>query len=134
MNAKATFDRIRNPAAGIASIRRVLFADIVAIETPDPATRILPIKEPDASFLATPALPYNCICGAAKLAEGPNFPAQTVLGSGPFVFVEHRNGAHWVRGKALRQPEGPADPVDGLRPGGLTGPLRGYAAHGDRTG
>ena len=95
-DVQATFDRIRNPPAGIVSIRRELFADITSIEAPDPATVIVRIKEPDASFLDTLALPYNCIYSAAKLAEDPNFPAKTVMGSGPFVFVEHQNGSHWV--------------------------------------
>lgn len=95
-DVKATFDRIRNPPEGIVSIRKELFADIVSIDTPDLSTVVMRIKEPDASFLDTLALPYNCIYSAAKLAEDANFPAKTVMGSGPFEFVEHRNGAHWV--------------------------------------
>jgi peptide/nickel transport system substrate-binding protein len=114
-DVKASFDRIRNPSAGIVSIRKELFADIVAIEAPDPATLIMRIKAPDASFLATLALPYNCIYSAAKLAEDPNFPAQTVLGSGPFVFVEHRNGSHWI-GKRFDRYWDPDKPyLDGFR-------------------
>src|SRR5436190_2835067 len=50
-DVKATFDRIRNPPAGIVSIRKELFADIASIDTPDPATVVMRIKEPDASFL-----------------------------------------------------------------------------------
>jgi peptide/nickel transport system substrate-binding protein len=95
-DVKATFDRIRNPPDGIVSIRKELFADIVSIDTPDLATVIMKIKEPDASFLDTLALPYNCIYSAAKLAEDANFPAKIVMGSGPFVFVEHQNGSHWI--------------------------------------
>lgn len=95
-DVKATFDRIRNPPAGIVSIRKELFADIASIDTPDPATVVMKIKAPDASFLDTLALPYNCLYSAAKLAEDANFPAKAVMGSGPFVFVEHRNGSHWV--------------------------------------
>src|SRR5258706_12252925 len=60
------------------------------------------IKEPDPSFLGALALPYNCIYSAAKLAEDANFPAKTVMGSGPFVFVQHQNGSHWV-GKRFDQ-------------------------------
>jgi peptide/nickel transport system substrate-binding protein len=56
-DVQATFDRIRNPPAGIVSIRKELFADIAAIDTPDPATVVMKIKAPDASFLDTLALP-----------------------------------------------------------------------------
>jgi peptide/nickel transport system substrate-binding protein len=66
-DVQATFDRIRNPPAGIVSIRKELFADITSIETPDLATVVMKIKEPDASFLGSLALPYNCIYSAAKL-------------------------------------------------------------------
>jgi peptide/nickel transport system substrate-binding protein len=86
-DVKATFDRIRNPPAGIVSIRKELFADIASIDTPDPATVVMKLREPDASFLDTLALPYNCLYSADRLAEDPNFPAKTVMGSGPFVFV-----------------------------------------------
>ena len=95
-DVKATFDRIRNPPAGIVSIRKELFADIASIEAPDPATVVMKLREPDASFLDTLALPYNCLYSADRLAEDANFPAKTVMGSGPFVFVEHRAGSHWT--------------------------------------
>src|SRR5262245_2724744 len=95
-DVKATFDRLRAPPAGIISIRQALFADIVAIDTPDPATAVMKLKKSDASFLDALALPYNCIYSAERLAQDANYPAKTVMGSGPFVFVEHVNGSHWV--------------------------------------
>ena len=95
-DVKATFDRPRNPPAGIVSIRQALFSDIVSIETPDPSTVVMKLKAPDASFLDTLALPYNCIYSADRLAHGANYPAKTVMGSGPFVFVEHVNGSPWI--------------------------------------
>ena len=95
-DVKATFDRLRAPPAGIVSIRQALFADITGIATPDPHTVVMTLKAPDASFLGTVALPYNCIYSAAKLAEDPAFPAKKVLGTGPFVFGEHVNGASWT--------------------------------------
>jgi len=114
-DVKASFDRMRDPPAGVVSIRKELFADIVSIEAPDPATVVMKIKQPDASFLETLALPYNCIYSAAKLAEDANFPAKTVMGSGPFVFVEHRNGSHWV-GKRFDKYWEPGKPyLDGFR-------------------
>lgn len=99
---KATFDRLRAPPDGVISIRKALFADITSIETPDPATVVMKLKAPDASFLSTLALPYNCVYSADKLAQDPQFPSKTVMGSGPYVFVEHQNGAHWT-GKRFDQ-------------------------------
>jgi peptide/nickel transport system substrate-binding protein len=114
-DVKATFDRIRNPPEGIVSIRKELFSDIASIDTPDPATVVMRIKAPDASFLETLALPYNCIYSAAKLVEDANFPAKTVMGSGPFVFVEHRNGSHWVGKKFDKYWEKGKPYLDGFR-------------------
>lgn len=95
-DVKATFDRLRAPPAGVVSIRQALFADITSVEAPDAATVVMTIKAPDASFLDTLALPYNCIYSADRLAEDPNFPSKKVMGSGPFVFTEHVNGAYWT--------------------------------------
>jgi peptide/nickel transport system substrate-binding protein len=95
-DVKATFDRLRSPPTGILSIRQALFGDIVSIDTPDPSTVVMKLKAPDASLLDTLALPYNCIYSADRLAQDANYPAKTVMGSGPFVFVEHVNGSHWI--------------------------------------
>ncbi|HJZ33225.1 MAG TPA: ABC transporter substrate-binding protein [Hyphomicrobiaceae bacterium] len=114
-DVKATFDRLRSPPAGVLSIRQALFADIVGIDTPDPSTVVMRLKAPDASFLDTLALPYNCIYSADRLAQDANYPAKTVMGSGPFVFVEHVNGSHWV-GKRFDKYWDPDRPyLDGFR-------------------
>lgn len=95
-DVKATFDRIRNPPAGIISIRQALFEGIASVEAPDPTTVVMKLKAPDASILDSIGLPYNCIYSAARLEKDANFPAKNVMGSGPFVFVEHRPGSHWI--------------------------------------
>jgi peptide/nickel transport system substrate-binding protein len=95
-DVKATFDRIRNPTAGIISIRQALFEGIASVEAPDPTTVVMKLKAPDASILDSIGLPYNCIYSAARLEKDANFPAKNVMGSGPFVFVEHRPGSHWI--------------------------------------
>lgn len=95
-DVKATFDRIRNPPAGIISIRQALFEGIASVEAPDPTTVVMKLKAVDASILDSIALPYNCIYSAARLEKDANFPAKNVMGSGPFVFVEHRPGSHWI--------------------------------------
>ena|SRR5215831_12396299 len=46
-------------------------------------------------MLANFASPWNCIYSAARLKEDPLFPKTHVLGTGPFVFVEHVKGNHW---------------------------------------
>src|SRR6202008_67957 len=37
-DVKATYERLRNPPAGVVSTRKATFADIDGIETPDPLT------------------------------------------------------------------------------------------------
>src|SRR5262245_21223138 len=114
-DVKATFDRLRAPPAGIISIRQALFADIVTIDTPDPATVVMQLKAPDAAFLDTLALPYNCIYSAERLSQDANYPAKSVMGSGPFFFVEHVKCSHWV-GKRFDKYWDSAKPyLDGFR-------------------
>jgi len=114
-DVKATFDRLRSPPAGIVSIRQALFSDIVSIDTPDPSTVVVKLKAPDASFLDTLALPYNCIYSADRLAQDANYPAKTVMGSGPFVFVEHINGSHWIGKRFERYWDNDKPYLDGFR-------------------
>jgi peptide/nickel transport system substrate-binding protein len=114
-DVKATFDRLRSPPAGIVSIRQALFSDIVSIDTPDANTVVMKLKAPDASFLDTLALPYNCIYSADRLAQDANYPAKTVMGSGPFVFVEHVNGSHWIGKRFERYWDDNKPYLDGFR-------------------
>ncbi|MFX8968936.1 ABC transporter substrate-binding protein, partial [Acinetobacter baumannii] len=55
-DVKATFDRLRAPPPGVVSIRQALFAGIASIDTPDPRTVVMTLKEPDSSFLDTVGL------------------------------------------------------------------------------
>ena len=103
-DVKASFDRIRNPPAGIVSIRKERFADIASIDAPDPATVVMQLKAPTHRSSAALALPYNCIYSADRLAQDPNFPAKTVMGSGPFVFVEHRDMQRMIISEANSVP------------------------------
>ncbi len=93
---KATFDRLRKPAEGVLSVRKAVFEDIESIETPDASTVIFKLDQADPNFLDVVALPYNCVYSAAVLAKDPRAPEKTVMGTGPFVFVEHVNGASWT--------------------------------------
>ncbi len=92
---KATYERIINPPPGIVSARRVDYAAISSIATPDPLTVVFQLAWPDAAALENFASPWNGIYSAARLTEDPHFPDAHVLGTGPFVFVEHVNGQYW---------------------------------------
>ena len=93
---KATYDRLRSPPAGVRSLRAASYADVATIETPDPLTVVFKLKKQNASMLSNFASPWDCVYSAAKLKEDPKFPERNILGTGPFTFVEHVAGSHWI--------------------------------------
>jgi peptide/nickel transport system substrate-binding protein len=95
-DVKASYDRIIHPPQGVLSVRQADYGAVTGIDTPDPATVVFHLQWPDAAMLANFASPWNCIYSAAKLKEDPLFPKTHVLGTGPFVFVEHHKGDHWT--------------------------------------
>jgi peptide/nickel transport system substrate-binding protein len=95
-DVKASYERIVNPPPGVRSVRKVAYEDITAIETPDPLTVIFRLKARNASMLTNFASPWDCIYSAAKIKADPKFPEKNILGTGPFKFVEHAAGSHWV--------------------------------------
>jgi peptide/nickel transport system substrate-binding protein len=94
-DVKASYERIVHPPPGVVSARQVDYAAISGIDTPDPLTIVFHLQWPEAAMLANFASPWNCIYSARKLAEDPQFPKSNVLGTGPFVFVEHDKGRYW---------------------------------------
>ena len=95
VDVKASYQRIIHPPQGVTSSRLVDFGAISGIDTPDPLTIVFRLQWPDAAMLANFASPWNCIYSAAKLAQDPQFPKTHILGTGPFVFVEHKKGESW---------------------------------------
>jgi peptide/nickel transport system substrate-binding protein len=94
-DVKASYLRIVHPPAGVVSARQVDYASIGDIDTPTPLSLVFHLQWPDAAMLASFASPWNCIYEARKLAEDPRFPETHILGTGPFVFVEHSKGKYW---------------------------------------
>jgi peptide/nickel transport system substrate-binding protein len=92
---KATFERIANPPEGVVSVRKERFADVEAIEAPDPTTITFKLRAVNASFLTLLASPFNCIYSAAKLQQNPTYPDTEIMGSGAYRFVEHVRGSYW---------------------------------------
>ncbi len=97
-DVKATYERLRNPPAGVVSTRRATFGDIGTIETPDPLTVVFKMKAVNASMIEHFASPWNTIYAAKDLAADPAAPRSKINGTGPFIFTEHVKGGH-VAGK-----------------------------------
>jgi peptide/nickel transport system substrate-binding protein len=97
-DVKASYDRLRDPPQGVVSTRKATFADIGAIDTPDPLTVVFKMKAVNAAMLEHFASPWNCIYAAKDLAADPASPRTRINGTGPFTFVEHVKGSH-VSGK-----------------------------------
>lgn len=95
-DVKASYDRIVNPPEGVVSLRKAAYSDIASITAPDPQTVVFKLKTPNASMLANFASPWDCIYSAAKLKQDPKWPEKNIMGTGPFKFVEHAAGAHWI--------------------------------------
>jgi peptide/nickel transport system substrate-binding protein len=95
-DVKASYDRIFNPPEGVVSIRKAYYADIGAVEAPDPTTVTFTLKNRMAGVLEALASPYNCIYSAAKLKQNPRYPETEIMGSGAFTFVEHVKGSTWT--------------------------------------
>jgi peptide/nickel transport system substrate-binding protein len=95
-DVKASYDKIVFPPAGITSYRKGQYRAVEAIEAPDPQTIRFRLKWAESSFLTTLASPYSWIYRADILAKNMNWYERNVMGTGPFRFVEHVKGSHWV--------------------------------------
>ena len=121
-DVKASYQRLIHPPPGVVSARRVDYAAISSIDTPDALTVVFHLLWPDAAMLENFASPWNCIYSAAKLSQDPQFPKTHILGSGAFVFVEHVKGQYW-RGKRFDRYFQPGKPyLDGFQADFITGP------------
>src|SRR5215831_12435487 len=95
-DAKASYDKIIFPPAGVASDRQGEYLDVEAVQAPDPYTIVFRLKWPSGSFLMSLASPWNWIYKADILAKDMRWYETHVMGTGPFVFVEHVRGSHWI--------------------------------------
>lgn len=95
-DVKATYDKIIFPPSGVQSAREASYAMVKSVEAPDDHTVIFRLKWPAASLLANLASPWNPIYKAETLAKDPHWYEKNIMGSGPFTFVEHVKGSHWV--------------------------------------
>ncbi len=92
----ASYQRIIHPPPGVFSARQAEYGAISSIDTPNPTTAVFHLQWPEAVMPQNFASPWNCIYSADKLKADPSFPKTNILGTGPFVFVEHVKDDHWV--------------------------------------
>jgi peptide/nickel transport system substrate-binding protein len=97
-DVKASYDKIIFPPEGVGSSRKGQYAVVASVEAPDASTVVFHLKHPSGSFIASLLSPYNFIYSAAILAKDMHWYEHHIMGTGPFVFVEHVKGSH-VLGK-----------------------------------
>ena len=95
-DVKASYDKILNPPAGVKSLRKEAYGAIASMDAPDPTTFVIKLKYPESSMLLNLASPWNWIYKADILAKDPHWYEKNIMGTGPFKFVEHVRGSHWV--------------------------------------
>jgi peptide/nickel transport system substrate-binding protein len=95
-DVKFSYERIKDPPAGVVSLRKSSMEDVASIAAPDPATVVFKLKAVNSAMLDNLASPFHCIYSAAKVKDNPKFPEQNVLGSGAYQFVEYVRGSHWT--------------------------------------
>jgi peptide/nickel transport system substrate-binding protein len=95
-DVKASYDKILKPPAGVKSLRKEAYESIASVDAPDATTFVVKLKYPEPSILLNLASPWNWIYKADTLAKDPHWYEKNVNGTGPFKFVEHVKGSHWV--------------------------------------
>ena len=95
-DVKASYDKIIHPPTGVKSLRKEMYESVKTIETPDPSTVVFRQSRMQSSLLLGLSSPWNWIYKADILAKDPRWYEKNVMGTGPFTFVEHVRGSHWV--------------------------------------
>ena len=106
-DVKVSLDRIRQPPAGVISIRQEAFEAIDDVLTPDPSTVIIALKQGNASLLGNLAGGHMAIYPHHVLEKEGDMK-KVMVGTGPFklkkytrgVSVElERNPDYFIRGR-----------------------------------
>lgn len=102
-----SLERVRNPPQGVISNRKGLLGVVESVVAPDPKTVVIKLKRPSPAFINTLASGWMVIL-SQKFIDGGGNPSKTVMGSGPFKFVDYvqgvsieleRNPKYFIKGR-----------------------------------
>jgi peptide/nickel transport system substrate-binding protein len=95
-DVRATYEKIINPPPGITSARKGEYLQIETVQAPESYVVAFKLKWPSPSFIHSLASPWNWIYKADILERDVRWYERNIMGTGPFVFVEHVKGSRWV--------------------------------------
>jgi peptide/nickel transport system substrate-binding protein len=95
-DVRATYEKIISPPPGVSSARKGEYLEIEIVQAPEPYIVAFKLKWPSPSFIHALASPWNWIYKADILERDIHWYETHIMGTGPFVFVEHVKGSHWV--------------------------------------
>jgi peptide/nickel transport system substrate-binding protein len=95
-DVRATYEKIINPPPTVASARKGEYLQIETVQAPEPYIVAFKLKWPSPSFIHSLASPWNWIYKADILERDVHWYETNIMGTGPFIFVEHVRGSHWV--------------------------------------
>ena len=95
-DVRATYEKIINPPPGVKSARKGEYLEIETVQAPERYIVAFKLRWPSPSFIHSLASPWNWIYKADILERDVRWYETNVMGTGPFTFVEHVKGAHWV--------------------------------------
>jgi peptide/nickel transport system substrate-binding protein len=101
-DVRATYQKIINPPPGITSARKGEYLQVETVQAPEPYVVAFKLKWPSPSFIHSLASPWNWIYKADILERDVRWYETHIMGTGPFLFVEHVKGSRWV---GRRNPE-----------------------------
>jgi peptide/nickel transport system substrate-binding protein len=95
-DVRATYEKIISPPPGVTSARKGEYLQIETVQAPEPYVIAFKLKWPSPSFIHSLASPWNWIYKADILERDVRWYEKHIMGTGPFVFVEHVKGSRWV--------------------------------------
>lgn len=95
-DVKASYERMMSPPDGVTPMLNSQFGKVESVEAPDDLTVVVNLNVASPAILNLFAHPNGCILSKALLESDPDYPTQTVMGTGPFKLKEFQTGAKLV--------------------------------------